>query len=253
VSPTLCLLTAALLTGQSPGCNCGASAAAASGQQVSVYEMPQERPGLFPRLAHRLHNLFGGDENDSVGPIQGRFEVVPQTVQTMPQSGAFEEQSAEPMVSGAEPPLAGKANVSASTTIKVTDSQGQSQAVETLNGEVPSGTQVISGPLPPGVQVIEENAKPLPAQAGHDADYHHITGRLCFLPSGGGTWLIHYGDNDQDRYNGLLELSTSASMNGLRSGDLVSVEGDVVGGGTDPDAQQPLFHAHSVRLIEHVQ
>jgi hypothetical protein len=248
VSPTLCLLTAALLSGQSPGCNCGVSAAAV-GQQVPVYEMPQQRPGLFPRLGQRLRSLFGGDDNETIGPIQGRFEVVPQQVQVAPQADIVEEQSAEPMMSDREPPLAGQSKVSAHAPIPVTD-KNSSPAPEVLDGNLPPGAQVISDPLPPGVEVIEENAKPLPAKAGHDADYHRITGRLAFISSGGGTWLIHYADNGEDRYGGLLELATSASMNGLHSGDLVTVEGEVVGGGTEPDAQQPLFHAHTVRLVE---
>jgi hypothetical protein len=243
------LITAALLTAQAPVGPAPAAGystygePAASRQFVPVSDGSYERRGLLSRLGQRLHNLFGPSEDQAYGaPVRSYFQApVIQQQGPAPAPGEISEEQSAPVE--AEPPLAGQPQkATAPAPIPVTDAQG-----------LPPGAQVIEGPLPTGAEVIEEPARKLPAQAGHDEPYHRITGRLAFVPSGGGTWLIRYADEGADRFGGLVELSTAASMTDLHNGDLVTAEGEMLNADAGSGLRAPLFRAHTVRLVEHVQ
>jgi hypothetical protein len=271
VTHSLCLLTAALLTAQTPSAwqmqSAPAPAAApvtgysygspsAGWQPAPAYEAPPERHGLLSRLAHRVRGWFQEDEPSSPAPIQGPWPapVIYPKAKAAPAGEIIEEQSAPAGPVEREPPLNRRpVRLSAPAPVAVSDVQGLAPGASLGNADRTPGTRILDEPLPPGEQVIEKGSPTLPARAGHDAQYHRVTGRLAFLPSGGGTWMVRYADSDTDRYGGLLELSTSASMDGLHSGDLVTVEGEIVNSSTAEDAQAPLFRAHTVCLVEHVQ
>jgi len=78
-------------------------------------------------------------------------------------------------------------------------------------------------------------------KSGHDAEYTWITGQIR---KENGSWVIHYSNPEVvDRYNGRLTLTAPAErLNSFRDGDLVSVQGQVVGSA---------YHATAVSLVEH--
>jgi hypothetical protein len=228
VSHSLCLLAAALLAGQTPAGQPpampadGASAGVVTGSPASprwqsgpVYESPENnRGGLLSRIAGRIRGLFRSEE-----------PAPPWHVETMPApaarpagapaAGAVEESDGPPTMN--EPPLAS-----------------------------PSAGPAAPGPLP----AITQPAPKLTAP-GHDEQYHNIAGRLAYLPSGGGTWLLHYGDNGADRVGGLVILSPVARMDGLRNGDLVSVQGELLNERPEAGFGAPVYRAYEVTFIQH--
>jgi hypothetical protein len=189
----------------------------------------QERGGLFSRLAARIHHLFHHDEE----------LATPWQVETVPGQpvwpgrntvGDAVELSEVPATAG-EPPLAG----------------------QSVPNPVGTTVPVLDGPVAPGPLQATGVAAPKLSSPGHDEQYHNITGRLAFLASGGGIWMVRYGDPDSDRFGGLVVLATAANMDGLRNGDMVAIQGELLNPRPDHALGAPIFRASEVTLIEHAE
>jgi hypothetical protein len=240
---TFCLITATLLAGQAPdtrlsavptdggavivapgaGCNCNRDGTPGAWQQGRPYPDARERGGLLSRLGHRLRSLFGDDEQSQMPANGFRGDVI----------AAPAAPAAPAPVVMSEPPLADQVQAQPAATynpIKVT--VRSSPAAQAPTGAVRPQT---------AVQKVEEKQG------------SSLTGRLAFLPSNGGTWMVHYGEPGADANGGLVVLSTAASMAGFRDGDRVTVEGDFLNGQANTDLGAPIYRAHTVRLIEHAQ
>jgi hypothetical protein len=91
----------------------------------------------------------------------------------------------------------------------------------------PQGAAEEQEPAPkqPAQPVAEEDQD----KVGHDADYTWITGRLSFVRSDGGRWVLRYGALDEvDRFGGSVVLAPTVEMRNFREGDLVCVHGQVL-------------------------
>ena len=87
---------------------------------------------------------------------------------------------------------------------------------------------------------------------GAAEDYSWITGQLFYVHADGGRWVLRYAGVDQeDKYGGSVVLKPAAEMRNFREGDLVSVNGEILG---DTRASKhlggPLYRVTSISMIE---
>jgi hypothetical protein len=234
---SLCLMAATLLAGQipdgrltavpagaeivmpsNPGCNCQRGAA----QMQMATPMPAESRGLFPHLRERLRDLFGNEPESAPLPVRYEGPIQQGRVVPMP-AAAIEEQ--EPPIAQAEPPLAdGPRKLPVGKATPLADLAPQSAT---------------------GPARVLMSGDPL----GHDEEYHNVTGRLELQPANGGTWVVRYGNRD-DRYRGVLALSTVEDMNQFHAGDLVYVQGEILDARPAAGVGLPIFRAQSIVKVE---
>ncbi len=92
----------------------------------------------------------------------------------------------------------------------------------------------------------KELSSALADKVGHDSDYSWITGQIRLE---GGRWVLRYaGQETIDRYGGRLFLAPAGNMANFHDGDLVTVEGHVVGSGGSNGA---IYQANAVNLVQH--
>jgi hypothetical protein len=70
---------------------------------------------------------------------------------------------------------------------------------------------------------------------GHAPDYRWLTGELRYAQVRQAWCLRYAGEEDQDRYGGSVTLVTSGMTTGLRPGQAVRVEGELI----DPESRDP--------------
>jgi hypothetical protein len=251
MSASFCLIAASLLAGQAPdgrltpvptggesaqvitsnpGCNCGRTSQA----PVTWQAQPQQR-GLFPRLRQRVRSLFADDDQPTFvnqptsyqgAVIQNRPAASPVAQNTSSPIGSAEEQGA--FASDREPPLAvaGVSRPSLGAPIPV-EQRGRSLAP--------------MGPQTSGV--------PSESVMGHDELYQSIVGRLELQPNSNGMWVIRYGGRD-DRYGGALALSTVEEMKEYHPGQLVAVQGEILGARPAVGLGLPIFRVQTISPVE---
>ncbi|MCI0682001.1 MAG: hypothetical protein L0Y71_07855 [Gemmataceae bacterium] len=109
------------------------------------------------------------------------------------------------------------------------------------------GTPSVPTPTVPVSSAAPARPSPISARfadkVGQPGDYSWITGQLEIR---NGAYLLHYASPDTiDRFNGSLPLATEANLSTFRSGDLVSVHGNVVQQG-----RSTAYRVRSIDLIE---
>jgi hypothetical protein len=68
--------------------------------------------------------------------------------------------------------------------------------------------------------------------AGTSADYSRVTGRLSYVHTGGGAWVVRYAPIDcEDLYGGSVVLAHVTDLDTFKDGDLVAVEGKILDDG----------------------
>jgi hypothetical protein len=104
---------------------------------------------------------------------------------------------------------------------------------------------------PPPPPVVVRGACDEPASAavpyGHAPDYRWLTGELRYSPARGAWCLRYAAGEDEDRHGGSVTLVGAGAMTGLRSGQAVRVEGEMI----DPDTREPSgpYRVHSLRPL----
>jgi hypothetical protein len=246
VSHSLCLIAAAVLAGQAPdgrmsavpagepvmtgnpGCSCNRSAQMSGRwqQSWSYSEGPRQRDNLFSRIAGRVRDLFGAEDDASrwqpVGPRSG-FVSGP-VAQPYPQAPGIVREPVPSANEVSEPP----AVHTGGAAVPVRD-------VPSTNGPAPTA---IGGP---------RSAAP----SGLDADGNSIAGRLEYVTGSQGMWMVRYTTPGQEDQGGSVILSTVARMDSFRTGDFVRVRGEFLNDETGVGA--PLFRAEAIELISHAE
>jgi hypothetical protein len=105
----------------------------------------------------------------------------------------------------------------------------------------------------PDVKPAEAPALPLrPGEKlGHAPDYHWVAGTLDRHQKGG-YWTLRYADiGDDDPWGGKVRLLDSDRLRGLRDGDVVYLEGDLLAPASAANsAAYPPFRVTAVTVIE---
>jgi hypothetical protein len=251
VSPSLCLVAATFLAGQSAGGSTtvvedqGWTYSQPGTQQSWSYQQTSPPSGGFlSRIGHRIRGLFGSDEQPNsqgwhpvttsrtwqpAGNAQG-WHPVPSSSFTQ---GAVEESDAAPATVG-EPPLAQPA-AQPPAAIPVRDVPAIKPVLATT--EVPAEARPTQDPA---------------RLFGHDESYHNLTGRLEFVITGD-QWMLRYAGAD-DKHGGAVILTTALPMDHFRSGDAVTVRGELLENvDTAAAFGAPLFRAEAINLIAHAQ
>jgi hypothetical protein len=70
---------------------------------------------------------------------------------------------------------------------------------------------------------------------GHAPDYRWLTGQLHYSPARAAWCLRYAGGDDGDRHGGSVTLVGAGALRGLREGQAVRVEGEMI----DPDSREP--------------
>jgi hypothetical protein len=82
---------------------------------------------------------------------------------------------------------------------------------------------------------------------GHAPDYRWLTGELRYSPARG-AWCLHYAsEEEEDRHGGSVTLVGTGPMTGLRPGQAVRVEGQMI----DPNTREPSapYRVHRLRPL----
>ncbi len=228
-----------------------------------------DRP-ILGKIQERLSNLFGRD-GDGTGTTRSGGEVrttrhgdsqviqggqVPVIHNVGPGKNDYPQRMPS-RVSQNEPPLLDAPAVSSATAPAAAPSAPGSAVV-------PAGQAVLGKPTvsPAGFQPVtiqSAPSKPLPAQVsqasgvirpelvnkiGHEQDYNWITGQLHIE---NGSPLLYYATPQTvDRFGGRVVLSSNLDLSNFRSGDLVSVHGNIV----ESESPITLYHATEIDLLE---
>jgi hypothetical protein len=121
-------------------------------------------------------------------------------------------------------------------------------------GTPPAGTQQPPLAQTASIQVPTAIQKRYAEKVGHENDYSWITGQLYYIEADGGRWIVRYATADtEDRYHGNILLPPDVNMRNFRSGDLVSVQGEVLNGGIPSRiGEAPFYKVNSIDVIERV-
>jgi hypothetical protein len=112
----------------------------------------------------------------------------------------------------------------------------------------PPQAQTVSIQVPTAIQ------KRYLDKVGHEDNYSWITGQLYYIDADGGRWIVRYATADtEDRYHGNILLPPDVNMRNFRSGDLVSVQGEILNGGIPSRiGDAPFYKVNSIDVIERV-
>jgi hypothetical protein len=237
VNQSICILTAALLTGQAgvarpmpqPGQPMVVEAAPVymDGQgQVTTY--PPPRRGLLHRVGGWL---FGRNRNNNNMMIDGNGQMI---------NGPMIQQG--PMNTN-EPPMAVPGKISLMPPGPQTEVVAAGSSPVTAAAHTPTAAATLDLP-------ISDKFK---TRIGHEADYSWLSGQLYRLQAGSGVlWVVRYANADeQDKHGGSVLLAPAINMRNFRDGDLVSVKGEVVNGGRKSEQLAvPVYRASDVSLVE---
>jgi hypothetical protein len=152
--------------------------------------------------------------------------IAPTTVLQKPPAVSDFSEEQDGFISEREPPLAGPgaARPSLGTPVPVKDRSNLS----------PTG--------------FEGDGSPEGRLLGHDELYQSIVGRLELQSAGGGMWVVRYGGRE-DRYGGALALSTVEDMKDYHPGQLVAVQGEILGARPAAGLGLPIFRVQTISPV----
>lgn len=221
------LLTASLTAGAPTD---GQPCTTCQPQQVIYTQNPQPqqqqqqmRTGILPSLRARFENLRHRDAGPNVAaPATG-----PQVVYTQP---AAQAQPTTQVMYGRPMPLS-------------------QHVMQPMAGPAP-GTYVV--PASAQDTPLPEVTKQFQNKVGAADDYTWITGQLFYVHVDGGRWVLRYASVEQeDKYGGSVVLAPAVDMKNYREGDLVSVNGEVLGQArATRSLGGPLYRVDAVNMIE---
>jgi hypothetical protein len=124
----------------------------------------------------------------------------------------------------------------------------KAQGTPPASTQQPPLAQTVSIQVPTAIQ------KRYAEKVGHENDYSWITGQLYYIEADGGRWIVRYATADtEDRYHGNILLPPDFNMRNFRSGDLVSVQGEILNNGIPSRiGEAPFYKVNSIDVIERV-
>ena len=139
------------------------------------------------------------------------------------------------------------------------EAESTAQAAETKEGiakqadraEAKPAMPPMAGPdsTPPVTQVAAVEAKPA-SSTGHAEDYSWLRGEVQYDHISKGWRLRYAGLDEYDRWGGAVILAADGSLDRLRDGQIVKVQGHLVESENRRGA--PLYHADSIAVAETV-
>jgi len=143
-------------------------------------------------------------------------------------------------------------------TIINTVPQKSAEPIKKMPSDANKGAMLapLSQVAPTGAKIETEAKNPFDfarrcdASVANTTDYSKLTGQLSFVHADGGLWVLRYAPLSQEDANGgSVVLARDRSMNEYKEGDIVTVEGKVIGEKGSSRLGGPLYQAQSIRLV----
>lgn len=100
----------------------------------------------------------------------------------------------------------------------------------------------------PTLASTKEKPEEAPAKLDRAKDYSWVQGKLMKVHARGGYWQVRYASHEQPDEHGGRFVLLGASADNYKDGDLVRIQGDIVG--YDERLRATKYRATSVKLVE---